>query len=552
MSTLLTSSAQHPVAFFCAEFGIDTHLPIYAGGLGILAGDILKEAVDEKLHYIGVGLLYRGEGAIQEISADGQQIDKNNDFDPIAMGLEHVYMDDMPVFIKVHLTELDVWLRCWKKQLSETVTLYLLDPDTEQNLRQQRHIAYALYAGSREEMIKQQLLLGIGGVKLLHHLGIHPSLYHVNEGRPSFIHWQLVRDYMETNGLKYEEAVELARAKTVYTNHTLLEAGNEAYHTHLFRAYGEYYANKMQIPIDQLLAPGMDEANKLFSVTQYALNTSRKASSVSQIHFQFCQKQWPQNSWVNITNGIHMPTWQNPEMKIAATTKDPAQIWQAHLKNKQALLEYVKSRTGYGYDPNRLVIGWARRITGYKQLSSLFNDVQRLRNILAREDKPAQLLIAGKAHIYDTAAKQVIQQIIQYMQHELSGLALFIPNLDIELDSMLVRGTDLWLNTPEFGKEACGTSGMKAISNGVLQCTVADGWAHEVNWDGTGWVLDYQQLAPDLYQKLETEIAPLFYDRNSAGLPLKWIERIQRSIELSAQFSSRRMMHEYWQKLYVE
>lgn len=546
--TMLDISAQHPIAFFCAEFGIRSDLPIYAGGLGILAGDILKEAADQKLPYIGIGLLYRGEGSIQRISADGRQVDENNNFDPASLNLHHVYIDDMPLFIKVHLTETDIWLRVWQYKLGETVALYLLDPDTEQNRRAQRTIAHALYAGTEEEMIKQQLLLGIGGVKLLHALGIHPALYHVNEGRPAFLHWQLVRSYMDRNGMAYHDADAEATKKTVYTNHTLLEGPPQTSTTNFLKAYGAYYASKMGVTIDELLAPGLDEKGEAFSMTQYAMRTARNASAVSQLHLEFCQKRWPNVQWVGITNGVHRPTWQTPD--IPAVVSDQTALWQKHLQHKTELMEYVRYRCGYGYDPNRLVLTWSRRMTGYKRVNALFEDLQRLHYLVSQKGKEVQILIAGKAHMNDTVAKDVIQSIIHAMQNELSGYALFIPNLDMDLDMHLTRGSDVWLNTPEFGREASGTSGMKALANGVLQCTVPDGWAHEIKWDGIGWTLDDAQISESIYHTLETKLIPEFFARDLNGIPKQWVSRMQKSIALAPQFSATRMMHEYFEKLY--
>lgn len=540
-------SPQHPVAFFCAEFGIQSNLPIYAGGLGVLAGDILKEAADQKIPMVGVGLLYRGEGAVQVISEDGRQEEADDYFDPIERGLEQVFVDEMPLFIKVHLTEVDIWVRCWKKEIGDSVVLYLLDTDTEQNHLHERGIAHALYAGTEEELIKQQLVLSIGGVKLLHALGIHPSVYHLNEGRPAFLHWQLIRSYMDEHGLSYPDAVIEARNKTVYTNHTLVEAGNQSYTSDLLKIYGAYYAHKMGIAVETLLAPGLDPATGRFSITRYALNTSCLASAVSQLHFQFCQKHWPNYKWIGITNGVYLPFWQE---KNVAQAVNPDELWQAHRACKKQLSEYIQNRTGFYYNPEALVITWSRRMAGYKQVESLFADVNRLRTIMGSENRPVQLLIAGKAHVYDVNAKEQIQTVIQYMKNELSGFALFIPNLDIELDQMLVRGSDLWLNTPKFGQEASGTSGMKALSNGVLQCTVADGWANEVDWKETGWMLDHNNLGDSLYVLLESEIIPQFYSRDAQGIPQDWTKKMSRSIQIAQRFSATRMMKEYQEKFY--
>jgi len=549
-------SAQHPIAFFCAEYAIQSDLPLYAGGLGVLAGDMLKEAADQKIPMAAVGLLYRGEGAIQFITQEGQQQEKNLEFDPLAAGLEHVYVDEMPLFIKVHLTTEDIWVRCWKKTIGETVTLYLLDTDTDQNQANERGIAHALYAGTEEELIKQQLILGIGGIKLLHQLGLHPSLYHVNEGRPAFLHWQLIRHYMDEHGVTYDQASAWARQKTVYTNHTLVEAGNQSYTTELLKIYGRYYADKMEISVERLLEPGIEVGTDKFSLTRYALNTSVKASAVSQLHYTFCQQQWPEYHWSAITNGVYLPYWQDQRFShsglssMSASTTLSEAIWQTHLDCKRQLTDYVQRRTGFQYDSQRLVITWSRRMAGYKHADALFSDIQRLVRLVSAVNRPVQLLIAGKAHVFDLGAKQMIERMIKHMQVELNGYALFIPNLNMELDQMLVRGSDVWLNTPELGKEACGTSGMKAISNGVLQCTVADGWAAEVEWEGIGWALNHLNVADSLYHTLEEQIVPLFYQRDEADIPQEWVQRMQRSIGLAEKFSATRMMHDYQQQFY--
>ncbi len=540
--------SRQPVAYFCAEFGLQSDLPWYAGGLGILAGDTLKQAADEAFPMVGVGLLYRGESSQQHITPEGLQEEYDSFFDPVSVGLEHVYVDGMPLFVKVHLTELDIWLRCWKKTLHNGVVLYLLDTDTDQNQHSERSITHELYAGTEESLVKQQLILGIGGVKLLHALEIHPSVYHVQEGRPAFLHWQLIRSYMDEHGLSFEAAHDQAKQKTVYTNHTLVAAGNQSYDTSLLKRYARYYADKMGVSVEALLEPGMEGPEQGFNMTRFALNTSCRASGVSQGHTKLSQEQWPQYSWCNVTNGVHFPTWQSPE--IIAKAGDAAALWQAHKAEKQRLMEFVRSKTGYGYNPDHLVITWARRLAGYKRYEVLFNDVTRLAKILKSSDRPVQLLVSGKAHRMDVAGKQSLQKMIQAMQQELSGQALFIPDYSIEIAQHLVRGSDVWLNIPEKGKEACGTSGMKAASNGVLQCTVADGWTAEVSWQDVGWELDTDQIPEQVYQTLETAIVPAFYTRSPQDIPVAWTQKMQKTIELSQHYSASRMLREYAEKMY--
>jgi len=541
-------TAQNPIAYFCAEFGIDSHLPLYAGGLGVLAGDTVKEAADQGLPFVAVGLMYRGENAIQEITSDGMQQEKDLDVDPLSLGFEHVYVDDMPLFIKVHLTTIDVWARCWKKTLKNGVTLYLLDTETDQNLKQERVITHALYSGTEESLLKQQLILGIGGVKLLHALDIYPNLYHINEGRPAFLHWQLIRTYMDTHGLSYEEARDKAKSKTVYTNHTLVAAGNESYNVNLLKTYGLYYAEKMGISIDKLLEPGIEDNPEKFNMTRFALNVSCKASGVSLPHYELSKKQWPEYQWHHITNGVHFPTWQDQEMR--ACDKDGNCIWTVHQRNKKDLREYIQKTTGFAYDENRMVISWARRMAGYKRPQEIFDDINRLKNILTNLQYPVQILISGKAHAKDTQAKMFLQEMIHHMQHELSGYVLYIPNYNMEVAQYLVRGSDVWLNTPTKGMEASGTSGMKAAAKGVLQCTVRDGWTEEVDWYGIGWDLDPNHLSSSFYHLLESDIVPKFYQRDENGVPQAWLERMKKTLTMALQYSATRMMNEYKQKLY--
>ncbi len=541
-------SSAHPIAYFSAEFGFDARLPIYAGGLGILAGDIMKQAGDENFPVVGVGLLYRGDGMKQGLDEQGHQLDLDWHFDPVEVGLEHVYLDGLPLFVSVHIGDALIWLRVWKKTFSPAVTLYLLDSETEQNTMAERTSTHILYSGSVEYMFKQAMLLGIGGVKVLTALGIHPSIFHLNEGRPAFLHWQLVRQFMDLHGLSYDNACELAREKTVYTNHTLVGAANLSLSSNLMCHYASYYASKMRVSCDQLLSQGREDGPDNFNITRFALNVSHRSNGVSKLHSELSAEQWPEYHWCNVTNGVHFPTWQSGA--VLANKDDASALWHSHLDEKRHLADFVQSTTGFSINPDWLFVTWSRRLAGYKRLDALFADLARFTKILNRSDRPIQLLVSGKAHQGDQGGKDKLQELIGHFSKELAGHALFIPNYNLEIAQHLTRGSDLWLNTPEIGREACGTSGMKALSNGVLQCTVADGWASEVEWKDVGWTLDSNDISNSVYTSLETSIAPLYFDRDTAGLPKRWIEMMQASIALSEQFSARQMLTNYRHELY--
>lgn len=540
-------SAEHPVAYFSAEFGFDSQVPIYAGGLGILAGDVLKQASTDGTYLVGVGLLYRGEGMRQVIDDSGMQQDENWDFDPVSVGIEHVYVDSLPLFVSVHLGETTIWLRVWKKTFGPTVTLYLLDSETDQNTLAERSSTRILYSGSEEYMFKQAMLLGIGGVKTLTALGIHPSVFHLNEGRPAFLNWQLVRQYMDFHGISYVAAKQLAKDKTVYTNHTLVGAANLACDVNLLGHLGQYYSDKMKVSTSQLLEDGIDTDPQTFSITRFALNTSHRANGVSALHSRLSAEEWPNYHWTNVTNGVHFPTWQ--DSLLPTHVGDSEKLWQRHLDLKKELALYVKNTTGFTIHDDWMTISWARRLAGYKRLDALFADEDRLIALLTKVDRPVQLLISGKAHQGDMGGKEMLQHIIQKLGGRLSGHVLFIPNYNIEIAQQLTRGSDLWINTPEIGREACGTSGMKALCNGVLQCTVPDGWGAEVDWFGVGWTLDSTHISESLYALLEEQILPLYFSRTN-GFPTDWIKMMQASIRLAPKFSAKRMMSEYASQLY--
>ncbi len=538
--------ADNPVIYLSAEFGFDSRLPIYAGGLGILAGDFMKQAADDGLNVIGVGLLYRGTKMKQFLSDSGWQEEMDKNFDPLACDLQPVFLNGQPLFLTISINYDLIWLRVWKKVFGQSSVLYLLDSNIEQNQVAVRNLTRDLYQGDEEYQLKQQLILGLGAIELISSLQIAPSFYHLNEGRGVFIHLPLILSAMRQFGMTYEQALAYTKSMIVYTNHTLEKAGNLDYSLDLSRKLFAPFAQAMKQDIQTILSLGMT-SDKRYSPTQAALQVSHIVNGVSQPHTQLSRQAFPHENWVNVTNGVHHLTWQDSLIKDSS---DDQSLWRNHLTLKTKLKEYVYSRTGYTYDENRLVITWARRIAGYKRLDALFADIDRLAQILTNPAMPVQLLIAGKAHQGSDDDKKILKNILDYFNKQLNGYALYIPDYDLELAQHLTRGSDIWINIPVAGKEACGTSGMKAISNGVLQMTVADGWTSEVDWSNIGWVLNSDDVSEIFYQTLEQKVVPLYYQHTSQGFNPDWIKMMQNSIQLSYKYSAKRMLAEYCQYLY--
>ena len=537
------------IAYLCAEFAIDAKIPTYAGGLGVLAGDVLKGASDLNLPFVGIGLLYKGKYFNQKITQDGLQIEENAGFDPnTSLSMRRVTHKGKPLIFDIFLGQ-EVFVAAYQVRLGENTTLYFLTTDIEENSDDWRYALEADYCCGADVELRQQFILGLGGVRLLKTLGINPLLYHFNEGRPCFAIWEIAKLLMEDTKVNFEAALVMAREKIVYTNHTLLPSGNLIYDLGMVESYAKAYATKGNINWELLLAGGIESDNKSFGITRYALASSKKASAVSKLHYDFCRKYWPQAEWTYITNGVHMGTWQ--KCKFADASLTDSEIWQYHLSQKDNLLREVLDRTGFGYQTDKLVVGWGRRVADYKRFDGVFSDIQRLAAILKHENRQVQILFAGKAHIGDTGGMEAIQKVIRFMQGELSGNAIFIPNYDMELALKMVSGVDVWLNTPVVGKEACGTSGMKALANGVINLSTADGWVAEADFENSGWILDDLNLAESFYRLLESDIVPMFYERNAENLPINWIKRMRNSIELSKQFDITKALAKYQQMLYL-
>lgn len=542
-----TPSKKNPVAYFCTEFGIDNDLPTYSGGLGILAGDLMNAAADQNFPMIGIGILYKGKNFMQHITGDGREEQRDSEFDHDTSFLRQTTQDGKPLIITLELDESKVMVKPYHLRLSDNTILYFLSTDVDGNPHAWISDMDSLYRGDTDSQIRQQILLSVGGVKLLKELKIEPTLYHLNEGRAGFIIWELTSDLMKKQNISFQDAWQKAKEKIVYTNHTLVDAGNPKYPVAKVKKWATAYAKKLGIETNLLVKDGLTDEQR-FDITLFALNISKKQSAVSKIHGKYARNRWPNYNWTTITNGVHLPRWQDSDFRTNNLTE--RKIWDLHMAKKQELVDTVIKRTGFAYDPNKLVISWARRLAEYKQPRIIFEDIGRIKSILKNSEKPVQLLFAGNSHSGDPNAKSIIEDIIKLFSKDLVGHAIFIPNYNISLANHLVSGSDVWLNTPKGNLEASGTSGMKAISNGVLNCTVVDGWTYEVDWAGTGWTLDPNKVSESFYILVENEIAPMYYDLDKNGLPSFWIKRMKKSIELASKFSAKRMLDEYSEKLY--
>ncbi|OGM25116.1 hypothetical protein A2962_02325 [Candidatus Woesebacteria bacterium RIFCSPLOWO2_01_FULL_39_61] len=538
---------EEPVAYFCSEFALDNELPIYSGGLGILAADILNAAALQHYPMVGIGILYKGKEFMQHITADGKEEKRDSEFDHDTSFLRPTTVNGETIVFTLPLENQEVKVKSYHFRLSDKTIVFLLSTDIDGNPPEWINDMNKLYGGDMNSQLRQQILLGVGGVMLLNTLGIRPRKYHINEGRSAFLIFEETHILMKEEDLSFEAAWAKAKQKIVYTNHTLIAAGNPTYSPELVKDWIKSIANKLGVETESLIKYGLQDSQS-FSITLFALNTSAKQSAVSKVHGEYARRDWPDYNWIAITNGVHLHRWQDSDYRHPDLTDQ--ELWSEHLVKKQELVDSVIKRTGFGFDHKRLIISWARRLAEYKQPTAIFSDIQRLKRILSNPDRPAQLLFAGNSHSADPNAKSIIENIIKIFSKDLSGYAIFVPNYNISLANHLVSGSDIWLNTPKGTLEASGTSGMKALANGVLNCTVIDGWTYEVDWTDIGWTLDPKNIAESFYNTLENEILPLYYKRGADGLPYDWIKRMKKSIEISPKFSAERVLEDYKKYLY--
>lgn len=572
--TGLARLAGHPVAYICMEYGLASWLPIYSGGLGILAGDMLKEASDMGLPMAAVGLLYRHGFFYQQLDENRYQTERIPSLDPAQLPVEEALdPSGHPVIVYVPIEDREVAVKVWKLQVGR-VPLYLLDTCIPENDRaDDRTITESLYGGNETTRIQQEIVLGIGGVRALHALGIDPAIYSMNEGHAAFLGFELIEEVLPDSTL--DEAVRDTRSRIVYTNHTVVPAGNDQFPRDLVRRFLARFAEQCGLTMDQILDLGTRGADDWFQMAVLAFNLSGKANAVSELHAQVIPREWPGYSVQAVTNGVHVPTWLGPEMRALLTRYVPdwqsdtptwdairsipdAELLQARNAQRARLVQFASSRDVRArLDPDALTLVWARRFAEYKRAWLVASDLERLRRLLTNRERPAQLVISGKSHPRDEGGKRMLQDLLRCLDEdsEISPHVVFIENYDEQVARYLTMGADVWLNTPRKPLEASGTSGMKSSDNGGLQLTVTDGWANEVDWWGVGWGIqgrDDNADAADLYGFLESSVVPTFFRRDADGLARDWAAMVKNTMIVTlSRYSTRRMALDYVHKLYL-
>ena len=602
------------VAYFCMEYGLDTSLKIYSGGLGILAGDYLKETSDMNTNLVAVGLLYRYGYFNQVLSAQGYQVAGYDaqDFTKIP-AVPVLDKDGEWVTVSVAFPGRNLTARVWKVEVGRT-DLYLMDTDYEANLAEDREVTYHLYGGSWENRLKQELLLGVGGIRVLRKLGLNPQVYHCNEGHAAFTGLERLREYIEHDNLDFTEALEVVRASSLFTTHTPVPAGHDAFEEGMLRQYIGHYPTRLKIDWETLMSLGKDnplDPNEKFSMSNLAANISQNVNGVSMLHGKVSQDIFshmypgylPEELFVSyVTNGVHYPTWCAPEMKpLHAKVFGPEfathhydkscfegiyqvsdeEIWGVKKALKAKLIEFLRERlqdktVSNHYSPSELVtildnlrddvltIGFARRFATYKRATLLFRDLDRLDSIVNNPAQPVQFLFAGKAHPADKAGQDLIKQIVDISKDpRFIGKIVFVPGYDITLAKRMVQGVDVWMNNPTRPLEASGTSGEKAAMNGTMHFSVLDGWWVEGYKEGAGWALPIEQAYEDnnfqneldaatIYQILENDIVPAYYNVDrTTGRSHEWVGYIKNTIaQVACNFTTNRMLTDYINQYY--
>lgn len=524
------------VAYFCMEYGLHERLPIYAGGLGVLAGDVLKAARDLRLPMVGIGIAWKKGYTTQLLGEDGRPYDVYRD-----NGFEEAV--DTGVRVEVRIKGKPVKIRVRRVDCYGNAPLYLLDTDLPEN--DERWITDRLYGGPQDVRIAQEIVLGIGGVRALRALGIPVDVYHFNEGHAVFAGLELVREKMKSVGVDFREAWRLTRPEVVFTTHTPVPCGNECHEIALLEHMGVLDGFRR----DEVESLGGNP----FNMTLAGLRLASVANAVSRLHWETARKMWGRMTGVapimSITNGVHEGTWQDPEIKKAS--RNGGDLWAAHLRAKELLISFIAEKTGVRLNQNNIIVGFARRAAQYKRGDLILRDAEPIEPLL--ESGRLQLVFSGKAHPDDRYGKDIVSKIVSASKKYPKSV-VFIQNYDIGVGRLLTRGCDVWLNTPQRPQEASGTSGMKAAMNGVLNLSVLDGWWPEGCEHGvTGWQVGdgYEGPGQDerdlraLHHVLLHEVLPTYYDDRP-----RWVEMMRNSISMSSRFTASRMLREYYQRMY--
>jgi|1048.fasta_scaffold04074_1 starch phosphorylase len=536
------SSEKNPnVAYFCMEYGIDQRFKAYAGGLGILAGDYLKGAHDHQYPIIGIGIRWKQGYTEQKIDASGNAYDSYHNY-------KYDFLEDTGITVTVDIRKVKVNCKVWKLNQFGNADLYLLDTDIPDN--HDSWITGQLYGWFGEERIAQEIVLGIGGIKAIRALGLPIDIYHFNEGHALFAGFELLREKMEDEGLTFEKAVEVVKKEVVFTTHTPIVQGNESHPIDKII----YMGANLNLTRAQLTFLGGGDP---FNMTIGALRLSKIANGVAQLHGETSNKMWAEvdkrADILAITNAIHLPTWVDNAMIRAA--EDGSDLWEPHLQNKRALIDFIEAKNGVRLDEEKLIIGFSRRAAPYKRSDFIFSDLSIIEPLLL--EKKFQIVFSGKAHPLDDVGKLIVKNLVA-MSRKYPKAVVFLENYDISIGRMLTRGSDIWLNNPRRPLEASGTSGMKAAMNGVLNLSILDGWWPEACVHGvTGWqfgdgfeheeeeIQDAHDLKA-LYKVLLEEVIPTYYENKSA-----WMDMMRESIlQTKEPFAVKRMLEEYYELLY--
>ncbi|MBP6060486.1 MAG: alpha-glucan family phosphorylase [Candidatus Pacebacteria bacterium] len=532
-SSTYQAFAKAPVAYFCAEYALESAFPTYAGGLGILSGDYIREVALQGFPLLAVGLRYQqGQNTLsntpeQNLKKLKKVVDKNNQDLVVSVPIEH------------RIVNIKVWQ--WEE---DNIKLFLLDTDIEENILQDREITKCLYDENRDIRLKQEIVLGIGGFRVLAVLGYHASVYHLNEGHSAFLALELIRHEMEHQQVDFWEACKYAKKHILFTNHTLALAGQEQFLSEKVESFVDLCTKDICLNKKEISALGsLPDNPNLFSMTTFSFGLSEKANAVSQLHYENAKLVWPKQAMDVVTNGIFIDRWDT--LKNASE----ANIWSKHLENKKKLLTQVHEKTGEVWGENDLIFVWARRLVEYKQPLFFFKDVEKFIEIVKNSEVPVRVIFAGPSGHNENPFQTEIEKLIN---EKLRGTVVFLSGYNMDLAKILTSGADIWLNTPIMGMEACGTSGMKAGLNGVLSLSTNDGWINEINHEDIGWVTSDSENNQEMLKLFKEEIIPTYFSHLQNPANSVWVKKMMRARNLIfANFSTTRMLKEYIEKFYI-